>query len=233
MFNKLVALLANVKVAEAFTVKFLQSAVVPLAMFGEKGVPLGITTSVDAVGIPPHQLDAVFQSVLVKPTQLPAVHEAVATFTIPVVGAKKVLFWFVAGALVLPHEPKDVVKPPRVSVLALWVNAPKFATADVAIVKFPVVIIADPNVTAPKVLLTVTAPAEVKPEILCAAEPEIVTPPVVPLTVPLPLFVRFPFNVNKKVDIAKLVLLLRVNVPVVVVAPPNVLVPEFDSVRLL
>ena len=40
--------------------------------------PDGITTSVVAPGIPPHQLVAVFQSVLVVPCQLPAVHPAEA-----------------------------------------------------------------------------------------------------------------------------------------------------------
>ena len=119
MLSKLVALLANDKVADALTVKFLQSAVVPVAMVGEKGVPLGITTSVVAVGIPPHQLDAVFQSVLVTPIQFPGVHVVVVIFTIPEVPAKKVLFLFVADELVLPQEPEDVTKLPRVSVLAL------------------------------------------------------------------------------------------------------------------
>ncbi len=44
-------------------------------------VPEGITTSVVAVGIPPHQLAAVFQSVLEVPIQVPEVHEPEPTVT--------------------------------------------------------------------------------------------------------------------------------------------------------
>jgi hypothetical protein len=50
--------------------------------------PEGIITLVAAVGIPPHQFEALFQSVLVVPSHVPAVHELVLTFTIPVVAAK-------------------------------------------------------------------------------------------------------------------------------------------------
>ena len=142
--------LFNDKAAEASTVKFLQRAV-PLAMFGEKGVPLGITTSVVAVGIPPHQLDAVFQSVLVTPVQFPVVQVVLVIPTVPVVAAKKVLFWFVAGELVLPQEPEDVTKLPKVRVLALWVNVPKFAVPD-PMEKLVVTVVALVSVT-PKVLL--------------------------------------------------------------------------------
>lgn len=41
-------------------------------------------TSVVAVGIPPHQFVDTFQSVLVIPNQVPAVHELPVTFNIPV-----------------------------------------------------------------------------------------------------------------------------------------------------
>jgi len=50
-------------------------------------VTLGITTFVEVVGTPPHQFDAVFQSVLVVPVQVPGVH-AVPTVRTPVAVAK-------------------------------------------------------------------------------------------------------------------------------------------------
>jgi len=52
--------------------------------------PLGITTVEEFVGIPPHQFDAVFQSVLVPPSQVqvPAVQEEAPTVTIPVAEVK-------------------------------------------------------------------------------------------------------------------------------------------------
>ena len=50
--------------------------------------PDGMVTSVEAIGMPPHQLATVFQSVLDAPLQVPAVHP-VATFTIPVAVDKK------------------------------------------------------------------------------------------------------------------------------------------------
>jgi len=50
--------------------------------------PDGMVTFVVAVGIPPHQLEALFQSVLVVPSQVPGLHEVELTLTIPVVAAK-------------------------------------------------------------------------------------------------------------------------------------------------
>ena len=54
--------------------------------------PVGITTLVEAVGmVPPHQLEAVPQSVLVPPSQVPAVQDEPPTVTIPVLAVKYVV----------------------------------------------------------------------------------------------------------------------------------------------
>ncbi len=76
-----------VKVAPELMVILLHTAAAP--MLGAKGVPEGINTFVDEVGmIEPHQLDAVFQSILVEPIQSPGLHTA--TLKMPVDDAKKV-----------------------------------------------------------------------------------------------------------------------------------------------
>ena len=64
-----VPLVPIVNEAPALIVIFLAVPVFPLR-FGILGAPDGIVTSAAEVGIPPHQLDAVFQSALVTPIQV-------------------------------------------------------------------------------------------------------------------------------------------------------------------
>jgi hypothetical protein len=84
-------------------------------------VTAGMTTLVDDVGkIPPHQLPGVFQSVFVAPVQVPVVHDAPETVTIPVaVLKKKVSSWYVDDAELLPHVPLDFPTPPSDKVPAV------------------------------------------------------------------------------------------------------------------
>lgn len=107
-------------------------------------------TSVDAVGTPPHQLPAKFQSVLVVPNHVPAVQEPVPTFNIPVaVEPKYCKFLKVAEEAVLPHEPAGCPSPPSVSVAAEEVNVPRLATAVLLIVILFVIVVALLNVFVP------------------------------------------------------------------------------------
>src|SRR5689334_17896523 len=81
-----------VRVAPVLIVIFRQTA--PEApIVGENAAPDEIVTSVEASGIKPlHQLAAVNQSLLVPPSQVPLLHDAVATVNIPVPFAKNVGF---------------------------------------------------------------------------------------------------------------------------------------------
>jgi hypothetical protein len=68
---RLFPLPVKARVAPLAIVRSLTEA--DVLMTGELGVPEGITTSVVAPGIPPHQLEAVFQLALVAPSQVPEV----------------------------------------------------------------------------------------------------------------------------------------------------------------
>lgn len=88
-------------------------------------------TSVVLVGIPLHQLLGSFQSVLVVPSQVPAV-QPVLTLIMPVFAATNhVSFLFVANEPVLPHEPVVWLTPPRVKVVA--VDVPPLANNPFAV----------------------------------------------------------------------------------------------------
>jgi hypothetical protein len=88
------------------------------------------------------------------------------------------------------------------------------------------------NVAVPPVFVIDTVPVVVKPAMLCVvAAPAMVTPPEPDVALPL-LLTKLPFNVSKKVDMAKVTPLLRVRVPVasIIVAAPSVVVPLPESV---
>jgi hypothetical protein len=69
-----------------FMVILLQTAAAPITGWFP---PEEMLTLVAAVGtVPEHQFEPVFQSVLVFPIQIPAGHDDVVTFMIPVVAAK-------------------------------------------------------------------------------------------------------------------------------------------------
>ena len=69
--------------------------------------------------MPPHQLDAVFQSVLVMPVQEPIVHP-VATVTIPELAATNhTSFLLVAEEPLDPHVPETWLVPPRSRLFAV------------------------------------------------------------------------------------------------------------------
>lgn len=158
--------------------------------------PVGIITSVEDVGIPPHQLLATFQSVLVVPNQVPAVHELPDTFRIPVaVDPKYCKFLLVAVDAVLPHEPEGCPIPPRVRVPAEDVNVPRLAITPKAIDKFEVMVVPVPNVFVPLLdkikLLKVVVTA---PPIDCDIPFKFT---VLVFAVNVPLFVQLPLTVNK------------------------------------
>lgn len=157
---------------------------------------MGIITSVDDVGIPPHQLLATFQSVLVVPNQVPAVHELPDTFRIPVaVDPKYCKFLLVAVDAVLPHEPDGCPIPPSVSVPAEDVNVPRLAVTPKASDKFEVMVVPIPNVFVPlldkfkllKVVLT-------EPPIDCDIPLKF---SVLVFEINVPLFPQLPFIVSK------------------------------------
>ena len=80
-----------VRVAPEFIVRLLQYAAEPPPVLITGWLPpLGMTTVEEFVGMPPHQLDAVLQSVFVPPsqTQVPARQEEAPTVIMPVTEAK-------------------------------------------------------------------------------------------------------------------------------------------------
>ena len=76
----------NARLAPVLIVKLLHNAGVPAAIAGGYGVDARMVTLVVASGTEPvHQLDPVFQSVLVAPVQEPGAHDpVVVTFNVPV-----------------------------------------------------------------------------------------------------------------------------------------------------
>jgi hypothetical protein len=65
--------------APLFMVMLLATPSTPVLKFGKFGAPELITTLVDEVGIPPHQFEAVFQSVLVVPRHVPVLSKFTVT----------------------------------------------------------------------------------------------------------------------------------------------------------
>ena len=89
-----------VKVAPLAIEILLQTAAAPAFIVGWFP-PEGITTSDEEVGlIAPHQFDALFQSVLTEPDQVPTLQPFVVV-TSPLEPARnQVSFWFDGGALI-------------------------------------------------------------------------------------------------------------------------------------
>ena len=102
------------------------------------------------VGIPPHQLVAVFQSVLINPIQVPIVQDAVPTFKIPVAVAKKAGLMKVALDVVPPKDPFGWFAPPSVRVLAEEVKVPRLASTPLLIDIFDAIVVAIPKVFVPE-----------------------------------------------------------------------------------
>ena len=87
------------------------------------------------------------------------------------------------------------------------------------------------NVAVPADFVINTVPVVVKEPMLCVAVPDMVTPPVVPLTVP-PLLMRSPFKVSKNDDIDRFAPLLIVSgePALKTLAALKVIVPEFEMI---
>ena len=81
-----------------------------------------ITTFVDEVGTPPHQLPSSVQSLLNQPDHVPDVQPVLAFKRPVVVEPKYVAFLFVAVEMLLPHEPVALLIPPKVKFKLLEVD---------------------------------------------------------------------------------------------------------------
>ena len=147
-------------------------------------------------------------------------------FTVPVPALKTVPVPF--QAVVLVAFSLSILEPPfnvpavRVTIpVKVWVPVPRLSVPPVPLMVSAAPLTLPVNVAVPPAVLVMeTVPVVVKLPILCVAVPASVTPPVVPLTVPLLL--RSPFKVNKKVDIVKVAPLLIVSVPYWVTVAPRI-----------
>lgn len=106
------------------------------------------------MGIPPHQFEAVFQSVLVAPSQMPVVQEPDEMVTLPFVEALKyVVLIFVAPDPVPPQVPEFCSYPPRLRVEAVLLVLLAHVNAAVpAIDKLPFIVSAALKVFVPLLL---------------------------------------------------------------------------------